>query len=99
MVRRFLGARPQASFTVVLGLLNGGCCYGPHYRLPDGKEELYCVLGVWKTDDDGLPIFEADMLETVVHEFCHSYANEIVDRHADELKAAGEKLFPRLLRR
>ncbi len=92
----FFGARPQASFTVVLGLLNGGCCYGPHYRLPDGKEELYCVLGVWKTDDDGLPIFEADMLETVVHEFCHSYANEIVDRHADELKAAGEKLFPQV---
>jgi len=92
----FFGARPKARFIVALGMLNGGCCYGSHCRLPDGQEELYCILGVWKTDERGLPVFDATMLETVIHEFCHSYANRIVDEHQAELQAAGEVLFPRV---
>jgi hypothetical protein len=40
-----------------------------------------------------LPEFDRDMLSTVVHEFCHSNANVIVDRHPDELAAAGAKLY------
>jgi hypothetical protein len=90
----FFGPRPQASFTVALGLLNGGQCYGPHCRTADGKEELYCILGVWRTDQSGLPAFDGSMLETVVHEFCHSYTNAIVDRHEAEFKPAAEKIFP-----
>jgi hypothetical protein len=89
----YFGRRPHASFTVALGLLNGGACYGPHFRAADGREELYCVLGVWQTDQQGLPEFSRDTLGTVVHEFCHSYANEIIDRHQAQLSAAGEALF------
>jgi hypothetical protein len=66
----FFGQRPQASFTVALGLLNGGSSYGPHCRTADDKEELFCILGVWKTDGEGLPAFDRDVLGTVVHEFC-----------------------------
>ena len=90
----FFGAQPQATFTVALGLFNGPNCYGSHCRLPDGKTEFYCILGVWKTDDRGLPAFDRGILSTVVHEFCHSYANPIIDRHKAELQAAGEKIFP-----
>jgi len=61
-----LGERPQASFTVALEPLNGGGCYGPHFRAADGREELYCVLGVWRTDEQGLPQFTRDMLPIVV---------------------------------
>jgi hypothetical protein len=50
----YFGQRSQASFTVALGMLNGGGCYGPHFRAGDGREELYCVLGVWQTDKQGL---------------------------------------------
>jgi hypothetical protein len=90
---RFFGDRPGARFSVALGLLNGGQCYGPHCRNADGKDELYCILGVWQTDDQGLPRFTGDVLKTVVHEFCHSYANPIIDRHEAELKPAGERIF------
>ena len=82
----YFGRRPQASFTVALGLLNGGGCYGPHFRAADGHEELYCVLGVWQTDKQGLPEFTRDALPTVVHEFCHSYANPLIARHRAEFK-------------
>ncbi|MCH5375090.1 MAG: DUF4932 domain-containing protein, partial [Planctomycetes bacterium] len=90
----FFGRRPQAIFKFTLGMLNGGACYGPRYRRHDGKEELYCILGVWKTDSEGMPVFDRQMLETVVHEFCHSYTNAIVDRNEPRLEAAGKKIFP-----
>ncbi len=89
----YFGRRPQASFTVALGLLNGGGCYGPHFRAADGHEELYCVLGVWQTDQQGLPEFTRDALGTVVHEFCHSYANPLIERHLAELQPSGDALF------
>jgi hypothetical protein len=89
----YFGQRPQAGFTIALGLLNGGGCYGPHFRAADGHEELYCILGVWQTDTQGLPDFTTDTLGTVVHEFCHSYANPIIARHQAELNASGEALF------
>jgi len=89
----FFGEQAGAKFTLVLGMLNGGNCYGPHWRDSSGKEELFCILGVWATDQAGEPVFGQDVLKTVVHEFCHSYANPIIDRHQSELQVAGEKLF------
>ena len=89
----YFGRRPQASFTVALGLLNGGGNYGPHFRAVDGREEFYCVLGVWQTDKQGLPQFARDTLPFVVHEFCHSYANPIIERHLAKLRASGDALF------
>jgi len=85
--------RRAAKFTVVPGLLNGGGCYGPHFHEAGGGDEYYCVLGVWKTDAQGLPEFERDAMGTVVHEFCHSYANPLVFRHLDTLESAGDALY------
>lgn len=90
----FFGARPNAEFAVVVALLNGPSNYGPHSRTPEGKEDLYCILGAWRTDDRGLPTFDRTMLPTVVHEFCHSYANAIVDRRLAELAPSGKQIYP-----
>jgi hypothetical protein len=95
----YFGARPQATFTIVPGLLNGGSCYGPHFRDAAGREELFCILGVWQTDSEGLPEFTGNMLATVVHEFGHSYANPLIDRHLDELRKPGEALFAQVAER
>lgn len=96
---QFFGARPTAKFELALGMLNGGACYGPRVIHRDGQEDLYCVLGVWQTDFDGLPFFESSMLGTVVHEFCHSYCNRLVDAHYDKLEKAADMLYPRVAER
>lgn len=88
----FFGARPQAEFRLVLGMLNGGANYGPRAMI-DGKEQLYCILGMWRCDDAGNPRFAAEVVPTVVHEFCHSYANPLIDANYDALRDAGDKLF------
>ncbi len=90
----FFGRLPDARFSIVLGLLNGGGSYGPKVIYPDGREDLYTILGVWMTDDHGLPLFNERVLGTVVHEFCHSFSNPVVDRHAEELEDAGLAIFP-----
>jgi len=90
----FFGTRPEARFTLALGMLNGGACYGPRMRAAGGREELYCILGVWETDKKGMPRFDKSMLSTVVHEFCHSYTNALVDKHEADLRDAGERIYP-----
>ncbi len=91
---RFFGVRPGARFEVVLGMLNGGACYGASTRVPGEPERLYCVLGVWATDAEGQPKFDRTMLPTVVHEFAHAFVNPLVYAREDELRAAGEILYP-----
>ena len=88
----YFGARPEANFTIFLGLLNGPSNYGATFCTPDGKEELYCILGIWKTDNKGLPVFDDSVMETVVHEFCHSYANPFTAKYKTELNKYS-KLF------
>lgn len=88
----FFGERAGANFTIDLGLLNGGCCYG--VRCLNGKTpDLYCVLGVWQTDREGTPEFSSGMIGTVVHEFGHSFANPLIDRHLAELRQSGDELY------
>ena len=89
----FFGQKSAPSFTVTFLLLTSGNCYGPSFQPAQGEKEFYCVLGVWKTDREGQPKFTDDILPILIHEFCHSYANGFVDRHASELKAASEKLY------
>lgn len=90
----FFGARPGARFELALGLLNGGGNYGPRVRLADGKEVLYCVLGVWQTDPKGLPRFSRKVVDTVAHEFCHSYCNPLVEANLEALQGPAAQLFP-----
>ena len=89
----FFGPAKDADFHVVLGMLNGGGSYGPRVVLPDGREEIYSVMGVWKLDDKGLPVFPASVVSTLVHEFTHSYTNPIVDHFRKDLERSGAKLF------
>ena len=91
MVRPVLWRATESRFKIAIGLLNGPNNYGPRCRLADGSEELYCILGVWARGQTGQPAFGADVVETVVHEFCHSYANPLIDRHETELKPAGPR--------
>jgi hypothetical protein len=92
----FFGQRSGATFVAVPALLNGPISNGVRRRAADGKEELYCLFGVYRADQDGMPAFDEKDAGTIVHEFCHSYANPIIDHHASALQAAGEKLFPRV---
>ncbi len=90
----FFGPRKGADFRVVLGMLNGGPSYAARLKRADGREDLYSVIGVWRIDSQGQPIFPPEVVPIVVHEFTHSYTNALVDQFAKEMKGPGEKIFP-----
>lgn len=92
----YFGARPGATFHVIVGMLNGPCNYGSGIRFPGGTEEITPVMGTWKFDKDGIPIFDDSIVGTIVHEFCHTYTNPFVDRYAAQLQPAGTRIFPRV---
>jgi hypothetical protein len=89
----FFGERPTAKFQLALGVLNGGASYGPRVVHSDGREDLHAIIGVWLVEND-LPVFDLSVLSTVIHEFCHSYCNHLVEAHLDALRPAAEKLWP-----
>ena len=89
----FYGENQNLVFHVVLGMSNGGGSYGVHLDRADGRSNIYSILGVWRVDAQGDPEFEPGMISTIIHEFNHSYTNPLVDRFAEELKPAAEKLF------
>ena len=91
---RFFGGKPKAGFSVVVGLLNGGSCYGSGVVYPDGTEEIVPIIGCWKFDRQGVPVFDDSFADTIAHEFCHSYTNPLVDGFADQLEPAGAKIWP-----
>jgi len=93
----YFGTQREGDFILSLTLNNGGPSYGPSFRHPDGDVEYHCILGLPYLDEDQLPIFgDKDLrdLEVIIHEFCHSFVNPLVDKHKSEMKALGDKLFP-----
>jgi hypothetical protein len=89
----FFGKRPNASFAVIIGLLNGTGNYGAQFRAADGREELYCFLRAGGTDSQGLPEFTCNELPLLVHEFSHSYCNPIVERHFAKFQPSADALY------
>jgi len=90
------GAKPGATFELVLALLIGGHNFGVGLRRPDGTEELAACIGAWTFDEAGVPVFGDALGWVVPHEFTHSYVNPIVDRHYAALAPSGATLFQRV---
>lgn len=88
----FFGVDGSGDLRLVLGFVNGPNNYG--LRFTAGKtHKKYAVIGVHLFDPDGNPVFRPKQLATTAHEFCHSFANPIVDKYMEQLKPAGEKLY------
>jgi hypothetical protein len=91
--KNFYGEVPRGTFNLYVGLLNGGMNFGPKVVHPDGKEELFAVIGAWKTDEKNLPVFADDFLPTIIHEFNHSFINHLVYAREKQFLPSGEKIY------
>ena len=88
----FFGVEEMGDFRLVLGFLNGPNNYGPRFNA--GKtHEKYAIIGMPLPDADGNPVFHPRQFETTAHEFCHSFANPVIDKYMEQLQPAGEKLY------
>ena len=88
----FFGVEEMGDLKLVLGFLNGPNNYGTRFTAGQTHEK-YAIIGMSLPDADGNPMFRPRKLETTAHEFCHSFANPVVDKYIEQLKPAGEKLY------
>jgi hypothetical protein len=89
----FYGESQRSDYNLILGLNNGGDNYGAQYRLADGREARFSIMGSWTADDSGNPTFgDPVYFDTVIHEFNHSFVNPAFDRHKADF-AAAQKVF------
>ncbi|MGO9228720.1 MAG: DUF4932 domain-containing protein [Bryobacteraceae bacterium] len=90
---RFFGTRSPVRFIVVPGMANGGPSYGASFVGDDGVEEMYAIPGVSQVDSSGLPQFAGGWMDTMVHEFVHSFSNPLVDRVAPQMEKAARQIY------
>jgi len=91
--RRFYGEQPAGEFHLLIGLLNGGGNFGPKVVLPDGREDLFAVIGTWRFDDQGAPLYDDRLLPTIIHEYNHSFINPLVYASEKEFGNSGSKIY------
>jgi len=90
----YYGMSPKAEFNVIIGLGNGDANYGPKVIYPNGSEALYAIMGTWRFDDKGEPVYNSSTyLSTLVHEFNHSFVNYLTNKNAPQLRIAGKILY------
>jgi hypothetical protein len=87
----FFGPQSNVNFHIVLGMTNGPSSYGA-FAVVNGRQYIYSIIGVWMLDYFGKPVFDESIVETLIHELCHSYTNPIVDKFTSKLESAGKKL-------
>ena len=88
----FFGVKKTGELRLVLGFVNGYASYGLRFET-GGTSEKYAIIGMRPFDPANSVIFHPQQIETVAHEFCHSFANPVVKKYMDQLQPAGERLF------
>jgi len=92
--KEYYGTEPKGSLNVLVGLGNGGCNYGVKNIHPDGAEDPYAVMGSWSFDQEGKPVFSpAGYLPTLIHEFNHSFVNQLVEANEKLFEKSGQVIF------
>ncbi len=91
--KRYYGALPAESYALLIGVNNGGGNYGPRVVHPDGREDLFSIIGVSDADSAGNPAFDKGVLLSIVHEFSHSFVNPAVDRHLGRFEDEATAVF------
>lgn len=95
--QEFYGEQPDGKYNLIIGLLNGGGNYGPKIVFPNGREDLFSIIGAWQFDEKGFPIFDdREFLQIVIHEFGHSFNNKLVTSNAAKFEKSSQIIFPQI---
>lgn len=92
--QKYYGILPKEQFNIIIGLGNGGANYGPEVVNANGSAVHYAIMGTWKFDADGKPVFtSATYLPTLIHEFNHSFVDYLITSNENDLAVAGKIIY------
>lgn len=90
--KSFFGDVRLGQYHLILGMNNGSGSYGPRVVWPDGHEDFFSIIGAGGTDDSGTPVYSADYIGLIIHEFSHSFVNPTFAEHKTEF-ASGQQVY------
>ena len=91
--RHFYGGPAGEQFNLIISLTNGGCNYGPKVQFNDGKEEMYAIIGTYRTDSLGQPVYLNSQVSLIIHEYNHSFCNPLIDSCFGKMETKANQLF------
>ena len=90
----FYEKNPTETFSIIIGVGNGGSNYGLSLDYINGAKKNYAIMGMWSVDNDGMPVCIANQyFPVLIHEFCHSFVNYLIEKNNDAFRKSGEKIF------
>lgn len=90
----FYGNKAEENFNIIISPGCGGHNYGPSYTLPNTKKEVFAIMGTWKVDESGMPIYENDeYLPAIIHEFNHSFINPLLAKNEKAFEENGKEIY------
>ena len=88
----FFGVKETGDLRLVLGFVNAFANFGVRFET-GATSEKYAIIGMRPWEKTHTIFFHPEQIEKVAHEFCHSFANPVVEKYMDRLQPAGERLF------
>jgi hypothetical protein len=87
----FFGHLSQSlDLKIIVSLTNGPSSYGPNTVI-DNIKTNYSIIGAFNKAEH-ITISSAPS-QLIVHEFCHSYCNPIINEYKDTLEVLGKRLY------
>lgn len=88
----FFGEEPDENFNIIISLLNGAH-YGPNVDFINKRREIFSIISVSNIDSLGMPFFADWTVNTIIHEFCHSFCNKLIDKNYAEMEKKAKEFF------
>jgi hypothetical protein len=90
---KFYGKKLNGKFHLILSMCNGGNNYGANIKYKDGTQDIFAIMGLWKVDSSGYPVYASSMQATVIHEYNHFYCNSLIDEFYPQMEAQAKVFF------
>lgn len=90
----FYGYEAQVNFGIINAPAIGPYNYNVDLLHPNGQKFTYAIIGSAFIDSLGMPVYDK-YLNTLLHEFNHSFVNQIVYDNEAEFKKSGQKIYKR----
>lgn len=89
----YFSYKPE-KYTIIIGMQNGYGNYGLTITRADSSKEYISIIGATSPWWRKVPKFSDNwIIPTIVHEFCHSYINPLIDENFEKLCTAGETMY------
>lgn len=90
----FYGEKDNENFNLFISIGCGDHNYGTSYTPSNAKKEVFAIMGTWKVDESGMPVYnQSEYLPIIVHEFNHTFVSPLLAKHNESFEESGKEIY------